>query len=141
MPKQLFRICPSDKFCRVQNLPTSSVELIWPITELYFRLILSTDFMNRFYQDVKTGPKRCDFTYKSHLMRYLQCHQQRKPQFRFIRHSDLRLRSIQCFDFTLQKQHSQSKNFSIWTVTASEMVLQGAYISPCPIGGCMLRFG
>ena len=49
-------ICPSDRFCRVQNLPTSSVELFWPITELYFRQILSTDFMNRFYQDVKTGP-------------------------------------------------------------------------------------
>ena len=55
--KQLVRICPSDRFCRVQNLPTSSVELFWPITELYFRQILSTDFMNRFYQDVKTGPK------------------------------------------------------------------------------------
>ena len=49
-------ICPSDRFCRVQNLPTSSAELIWPITELYFRQILSTDFMNRFYLDVKTGP-------------------------------------------------------------------------------------
>ena len=46
------RNCPSDRFCRVQNLPTSSVELIWPITELYFRQILSTDFMNRFYLDV-----------------------------------------------------------------------------------------
>ena len=56
MPKQLVRICPSDRFCRVQNLPTSSVELFWPIKELYFRQILSTDFMNRFYQDVKTGP-------------------------------------------------------------------------------------
>ena len=52
MPKQLVRICPSDRFCRVQNLPTSSVELIWPITELYFRQILATDFMNRFYLDV-----------------------------------------------------------------------------------------
>ena len=31
MPKQLVKICPSDRFCRVQNLPTSSVELIWPI--------------------------------------------------------------------------------------------------------------
>ena len=46
------RISPSDRFCRVQNLPTRSVELIWPITELYFRQILSTDFMNRFYLDV-----------------------------------------------------------------------------------------
>ena len=46
------RICPSDRFCRVQNLLTSSVELIWPITELYFRQILSTDFMNRFYLDI-----------------------------------------------------------------------------------------
>ena len=55
-PKQLLRICPSDRFCRVQNLRTSSVELIWPITELYIRQILSTDFMNRFYLDVKTGP-------------------------------------------------------------------------------------
>ena len=53
---RLVRICPSDRFCRVQNLPTSSVELIWPITELYFRQILATDFMNRFYLDVKTGP-------------------------------------------------------------------------------------
>ena len=50
MPKQLVRIC------RVQNLLTSSVKLIRPITELYFRQILSTDFLNRFYQDVKTGP-------------------------------------------------------------------------------------
>ena len=58
MPKQLVRICPSDRFCRVQNLLTSSAELIWPITELYFRQILSTDFLNRFYQDVKTGPNR-----------------------------------------------------------------------------------
>ena len=57
MPKQLVRICPSNRFCRVQNLLTSSVELIWPITELYFRQILSTYFLNRFYQDVKTGPK------------------------------------------------------------------------------------
>ena len=57
MPKQLVRICPSDRFCRVQNLLASSVELIWPITELCFRQILSTDFLNRFYQDVKTGPK------------------------------------------------------------------------------------
>ena len=57
MPKQLGRICPSDRFCRVQNLPNSSVELIWPITELYFRHILSKDFMNRFYLDVKKGPK------------------------------------------------------------------------------------
>ena len=55
MPKRLVRICPSDGFCRVQNLPTSSVELIWPITELYFQHILATDFMNRFYLDVKTG--------------------------------------------------------------------------------------
>ena len=56
MTKQLVvRICPSDRFCRVQNLPTSSVELIWPITELYFRQVLSTDFMNRFYQDVKVA--------------------------------------------------------------------------------------
>ena len=64
MPKQLVRICPTDRFCRVQNLPTSSVELIWQITELYFRQILSTDFMNRFYQDVKTGP----YTYLSDLL-------------------------------------------------------------------------
>ena len=52
----IVRICPSERFCRVQNLLTSSVELIWPITELYFRQILSTDFLNGFYQDVKTGP-------------------------------------------------------------------------------------
>ena len=57
MPKQLQESVHSDRFCRVQNLPTSSVGLIWPITELYFRQILSTDFMNRFYQDVNTGPK------------------------------------------------------------------------------------
>ena len=44
-----YRICASDRFCRVQNLPTSSVELIWPTTERYFQQILSTDFMNRFY--------------------------------------------------------------------------------------------
>ena len=68
MSKQLVRICPSDRFCRVRNLLTSSVELIWPITELHFRQILSTDsvdrfcrilstdFLNIFYQDVKTGP-------------------------------------------------------------------------------------
>ena len=56
MPKQLLRICPSDRICRVQNLLTSSVELIWPIKELYFRQILSKDFLNRFYQDVKIGP-------------------------------------------------------------------------------------
>ena len=55
MPKQLVRICPSDSFCRAQNLPTSSFDLIWPITELYFRQILSTDFMNRFYLDVCEG--------------------------------------------------------------------------------------
>ena len=48
---------PSDRFCRVQDLPASSVEFIRPITELYFRQILSTDFMNRFYLDVKTGPE------------------------------------------------------------------------------------
>ena len=58
MPKQSVRICPSDRFCRIHNLPTNSVELIWPITELCFRQILSTDFMNRFYLDVKTGPYR-----------------------------------------------------------------------------------
>ena len=46
MPKQLVRICPSDRFCLVQNLPT---------TELYFRQILSTDFINRFYHDVKVA--------------------------------------------------------------------------------------
>ena len=56
MLKQLLESVHSDRFCRVQNLPTSSVELIWPITEVYFRQILSTDFMNRFYQDVNTGP-------------------------------------------------------------------------------------
>ena len=93
--KQLLivRICPSDRFCRVQNLQTSccccfshsahwlptrkkllytvanpargllnrekkkkkksgSIERIWPITELYFRQILSTDFINRFYLSV-----------------------------------------------------------------------------------------
>ena len=54
--KQLLESVHSNRFCRVQNLLTSSVELIWPITELYFRQILSTDFMNRFYQDVNTGP-------------------------------------------------------------------------------------
>ena len=32
-----------DRLCRVQNLPTSSVKLIWPITELYSRQILSRD--------------------------------------------------------------------------------------------------
>ena len=55
MPKQLLESVHSDRFCRVQNLPTSSVELIGPITELYFRQILSTDLMNEFYQDVNTG--------------------------------------------------------------------------------------
>ena len=52
-----FRICPSHGFCRAQNLPNSSVKLIWPITELFFRQILATDFMNRSYLDVKTGPR------------------------------------------------------------------------------------
>ena len=93
-PKQLVRICPFDRFCRVQNLQTScccccfshsahwlptrkkllytvanpargllnrekkkkkksgSIERIWPITELYFRQILSTDFINRLYLSV-----------------------------------------------------------------------------------------
>ena len=45
------RICPSDRFCRVQNLPTSSVELIWPITELLF----STDSVDRFYEHILSG--------------------------------------------------------------------------------------
>ena len=97
MPKQLVRICPSDRFCRVQNLPTSSVKLIWPITKLYFRQILSTDFLDRFYQDVKTGPKSrpnhvlwnrnpgflkseigpfSDFKRKSHLMDLKSAHSQ-----------------------------------------------------------------
>ena len=65
MPKQLVRICPSDRFCRAQNLPTSSVELIWPITEIYFRQILATDFMNRFYLDAKTGPNTSKSVYSS----------------------------------------------------------------------------
>ena len=34
------RICPSDRFCRAQNLPTSSVELIWPITGRYDLIVL-----------------------------------------------------------------------------------------------------
>ena len=55
--KTIIRICPFRQILSCSNLPTSSVELIWPITELYFRQILSTDFMNRFCQDVKTGPK------------------------------------------------------------------------------------
>ena len=54
--KIIIRICPFRQILSCSNLPTSSVELIWPITELYFRQILSTDFMNRFCQDVKTGP-------------------------------------------------------------------------------------
>ena len=54
--KTIIRICPFRQILSCSNLPTSSVELIWPITELYFRQILSTDFMNRFCQDVKTGP-------------------------------------------------------------------------------------
>ena len=57
MPKQLLESVHSDRFCRVQNLPTSSVELIWPITELYFRQTLSTDFMNRFYQEAEEADK------------------------------------------------------------------------------------
>ena len=56
--KKIVRISPSDRFCRVQNLPTSSVELIWPVTELYFRQILSTDFMNRFYLEIKAVVNR-----------------------------------------------------------------------------------
>ena len=40
------------------------VELIWPITELYFRQILSTDFMNRFYLDVKTVPYAVVFPHR-----------------------------------------------------------------------------
>ena len=67
MGKQLVRICPSDRFCRVQNLPTSSVELIWPIPELYFRQILATDFMNRFYLDVKTGPNMVIMCYSKSM--------------------------------------------------------------------------
>ena len=31
---------------------SGSIERIWPITELYFRQILSTDFINRFYLSV-----------------------------------------------------------------------------------------
>ena len=61
MPKQLLivKICPPDRFCRVQNLPTSSVELICPITELHFRQILSTDFMNRFtFSALVASPKK-----------------------------------------------------------------------------------
>ena len=54
--KTIIRICPFRQILSCSNLPTSSVELIWPITELYFRQILSTDLMNRFCQDVKTGP-------------------------------------------------------------------------------------
>ena len=46
-------IWPFRQILSCSNLPTSSVELIWPITELYFRQILSTDFMKRFCQDVK----------------------------------------------------------------------------------------
>ena len=57
--KTIIRICPFRQILSCSNLPTSSVELIWPITELYFRQILSTDFMNRFCQDVKTGPRAC----------------------------------------------------------------------------------
>ena len=30
------KIPTSDRFCRVQNLSTSSVELIWPITDFIF---------------------------------------------------------------------------------------------------------
>ena len=55
--KTIIRICPFRQILSCSNLPTSSVKLIWPITELYFRQILSTDFMNRFCQDAKTGPK------------------------------------------------------------------------------------
>ena len=55
--KTIIRICPFRQILSCSNLPTSSVELIWPMTELYFRQILSTDFMNRFCQDVKTGPQ------------------------------------------------------------------------------------
>ena len=55
--KTIIRICPFRQILSCSNLPTSSVELIWPITELYFQQILSTDFMSRFCQDVKTGPK------------------------------------------------------------------------------------
>ena len=60
MPKQLVRICPSDRFCRVQNLPTSSVELICPITELYFdrfcRQILLSDSIWTLRQGLTTSP-------------------------------------------------------------------------------------
>ena len=59
--KTIIRICPFRQILSCSNLPTSSVELIWPITELYFRQILSTDFMNRFCQDVKTGPYGLEF--------------------------------------------------------------------------------
>ena len=55
--KTIIIICPFRQILSCSNLPTSSVELIWLITELYFRQILSTDLMNRFCQDVKTGPK------------------------------------------------------------------------------------
>ena len=67
LPKQLLESVHFDRFCRVQNLPTSSVELIRPITELYFQHILSTDFMNRLCQDVKTGPQACG-TYRSAIL-------------------------------------------------------------------------
>ena len=53
--KTIIRICPFRQILSCSNLPTSSVELIWPITELCFRQILSTDFMNRFCQDVKAA--------------------------------------------------------------------------------------
>ena len=62
--KTIIRICPFRQILSCSNLPTSSVELIWPITELYFRQILSTDFMNRFYQDVNTGPKALESVQK-----------------------------------------------------------------------------
>ena len=55
--KTIIRICPFRQILSCSNLPTSSVELIWPITELYFRQILSTDSMNRFCQDVKAVVK------------------------------------------------------------------------------------
>ena len=35
-----------------KNKKSGSIERIWPITELYFRQILSTDFINKLYLSV-----------------------------------------------------------------------------------------
>ena len=48
------------RVCRVQNLPTSNVEL-YPITALYSRQILSTNSINRFYLVVNGAP----FSYRN----------------------------------------------------------------------------